>query len=218
MEVRGSPHPSDDVDDRAARGADLAENLLEILPQHPRPLAARAPRNRFEEALVPYTRWVHPIPDDERWLPGDDSCAMAHREAGFARNDAAVATAEADLAAPRSSPIVAIGDGIVERVEKDRRERAGWYVSVAHDGGRVVSKYMHLDFIRDDLAEGMTVRAGEWLGSLGRTGVRSSDPHLHFEVNVRLSKKRERRVDPEPILRSAEVIGLLEMTVGSSRK
>jgi murein DD-endopeptidase MepM/ murein hydrolase activator NlpD len=80
-------------------------------------------------------------------------------------------------------------------------------------GGRVVSKYMHLDFIRDDLAPGVEVRAGEWLGSLGRTGVKESGPHLHFEVQVRLSKKQQHRVDPEPLVRAGDVIGLLEMKV-----
>jgi hypothetical protein len=185
-----------------------------IVTPRPAVLPARPPRNQFEEALAPYGRWVHPIPDDKRWLPFDDSVRFGalrggHREERCGRGHCGV-----DLAAPRSSPILAIGDGVIERVEKDRRDRAGWYVTVAHDDGRVVSRYMHLDFIRDDLSPGVAVRAGEWLGSLGRTGVRESDPHLHFEVQVRLSKRREKRVDPEPLLRAARVLDLLEMDPG----
>lgn len=179
----------------------------------PAPLPARPPRNRFEALLLPYERWVHPIPDDQRWLPWDDSVRYGAARGGRREERCGRGHCGVDLAAPRSSPIVAIGDGLIERVEKNR-DRSGWYVTVAHDEGRVVSRYMHLDFIRDDLEPGVAIKAGEWLGSLGRTGVRTSDPHLHFEVQVRLSKKREKRVDPEPLLRAARVIELLDLDPG----
>jgi len=184
-----------------------------IIPLRPARLQAREPRGPYEAVLAPYERWVHPIPDNERWLPGAPEGRYGAVRGGDRSERCGRGHCGIDLTAPRSAPVVSIGDGVVERVEKDRRERAGWYVSVVHDNGRIASKYMHLDFIRDDLVPGMHVRAGEWLGSLGRTGVKQSGPHLHFEVQIRLSKTRERRVDPEPLVRASEVIDLLEMKV-----
>jgi murein DD-endopeptidase MepM/ murein hydrolase activator NlpD len=46
----------------------------------------------------------------------------------------------------------------------------------------VVSCYMHLD--RFFVATGRKVKAGETIGVVGRSGVRRSPPHLHFELRV----------------------------------
>jgi murein DD-endopeptidase MepM/ murein hydrolase activator NlpD len=46
----------------------------------------------------------------------------------------------------------------------------------------VVSCYMHLD--RYSVATGQRVKAGDTIAMVGRTGVRRSPPHLHFEVRI----------------------------------
>jgi len=45
-----------------------------------------------------------------------------------------------------------------------------------------VSCYMHLD--RYNVAEREQVLAGQVIGELGRTGVKVSPPHLHFEIRI----------------------------------
>ena len=57
----------------------------------------------------------------------------------------------------------------------------GLFVRIVHDGG-VRSGYFHLNSFR--VEAGQTVRAGEIIGTVGRTGVKASGSHLHFEVHV----------------------------------
>jgi murein DD-endopeptidase MepM/ murein hydrolase activator NlpD len=59
----------------------------------------------------------------------------------------------------------------------------GIYVCIQHDSERkIVSCYMHLSTYR--IAEGDRVTSGETIGFVGRTGVKVSPPHLHFEIRV----------------------------------
>ncbi len=59
--------------------------------------------------------------------------------------------------------------------------RAGFYVAVNHgEGWR--SYYMHLDTIT--VADRQEVKAGDVIGTLGRSGTVSSGPHLHLEFRV----------------------------------
>jgi murein DD-endopeptidase MepM/ murein hydrolase activator NlpD len=94
--------------------------------------------------------------------------------------------------------VVAVFDGVVERVERDpvRGGRAGIYVIVAHGGNLVRSRYIHLDAVADGLAPGRLVRAGQPIGLLGASGILHARPHLHFGLEV-----GGRYVDPEPYLR-----------------
>lgn len=65
---------------------------------------------------------------------------------------------------------------------------AGFYVAVNHgEGWR--SYYMHLDTIA--VRDWQEVKAGESIGTLGRSGTVSSGPHLHLEFRVGTD-----RVDP----------------------
>jgi len=56
----------------------------------------------------------------------------------------------------------------------------GFFVRVMHEGG-VRSGYFHLNGFRVEV--GQAVRAGEIIGTVGRTGVKASGSHLHFEVH-----------------------------------
>ena len=102
--------------------------------------------------------------------------------------------------------VLAAHDGVVERVERDpevggRRGNEGRFVRVNHKGGTVVTSYIHLDAIREDLRPGIPVKAGEAIGTVGDTGVHHSGPHLHFAVSVRPSADGpELFINPEPLL------------------
>ena len=56
----------------------------------------------------------------------------------------------------------------------------GFFVRVMHEGG-VRSGYFHLNSFR--VVAGQPVHAGEVIGTVGRTGVKVSGSHLHFEVH-----------------------------------
>lgn len=128
------------------------------------------------------SRWVHPLPGGSAVPSGPGSRFGAPRTTdGSPRVHMGV-----DLAAPVGTSVRAASDGIVERVVRDERlgGRAGRYVRVAHAGG-IVTRYLHLDEIRDDLRPGDRIRGGDTLGTVGRTGVVHSGSHLHFTVSQR---------------------------------
>ena len=128
--------------------------------------------------------------------PGDD------REGGVRRHRGL------DVVASPGEPIRAIADGQVifaganlrgnarfgpiapaksARYARRRLGAGGVYLCIRHQDGTpgtpdVVSCYMHLD--RYFVATGQRVKAGETIAVVGRSGVRRSPPHLHFEVRV----------------------------------
>jgi hypothetical protein len=64
-----------------------------------------------------------------------------------------------------------------------RRElgRGGRYVCVRHGQGELRSCYMHLETV--EVAVGQLLTRGERIGSVGRTGMLRSAPHLHLELH-----------------------------------
>ncbi|MBZ3693290.1 M23 family metallopeptidase [Phyllobacterium calauticae] len=92
-----------------------------------------------------------------------------------------------DWSAPRGTPIIAAGNGVVER--------AGWtngygnQTVLRHSNG-YESSYSHQNAIAAGVTPGAKVRQGQVIGYLGSTGL-STGPHLHYEVIVNGSK-----VDP----------------------
>lgn len=86
-----------------------------------------------------------------------------------------------DFAAPPGAPIMAAGDGMVERAGA-----AGAYgnlVLLKHDGGYETA-YAHMSRIPRGLSAGTRVRQGQVIGYVGATG-RATGPHLHYEVRLR---------------------------------
>ena len=82
-----------------------------------------------------------------------------------------------DIGAPKGWPVFATADGVVSRVDRDRRGY-GRYVVLSHANG-YSTLYAHLSKVR--VKQGARVRAGETIGAIGRTG-RATGYHLHYEV------------------------------------
>ena len=57
--------------------------------------------------------------------------------------------------------------------EGGRRGNEGRFICINHKGGTVVTSYIHLDGIREDLRPGVPVKAGEAIGTVGDTGVQA---------------------------------------------
>jgi murein DD-endopeptidase MepM/ murein hydrolase activator NlpD len=122
-----------------------------------------------------------------------------------------------DLESVRGEPVLAVAPGVVtfsgvdlpgkgtaramskdaaNRVSARRMGKGGRYVCIRHEGeGPDVyeSCSMHLDKIFVDLGERVT--RGQRIGTVGRTGIRVSAPHLHFEM-----KRNGRRFDGSELL------------------
>jgi murein DD-endopeptidase MepM/ murein hydrolase activator NlpD len=92
-----------------------------------------------------------------------------------------------DWSAPRGTPIIASGNGVVEK--------AGWaggygrQTIIRHANG-YKSSYNHQSAIAQGVSEGARVRQGQVIGYVGSTGL-STGNHLHYELIV-----NGKKVDP----------------------
>nr|ADI16891.1 membrane proteins related to metalloendopeptidases [uncultured gamma proteobacterium HF0010_16J05] len=85
-----------------------------------------------------------------------------------------------DYAAPRGTPILAAGDG---RIQKASRNSAnGNYIIISH-GQQFVTKYLHLSKFGRGIKTGKKVTQGQIIGYVGSTGL-ATGPHLHYEFLV----------------------------------
>lgn len=130
-----------------------------------------------------------------------------------------------DFDSTRGEPVLAIASGVVtfsgvdlpgrgtarpmrsraaNRFSPRRMGKGGRYVCIEHDTARdpensadppdrLVSCSMHLDEI--NVENGERVERGQRIGTVGRTGIKYSAPHLHFEVI-----RNGRRIDPSKLL------------------
>ena len=95
-----------------------------------------------------------------------------------------------DWSAPRGTPIIASGNGTVEK--------AGWVggygrqTIVRHANG-YKSSYNHQHAIAEGVTVGAKVRQGQVIGYVGSTGL-STGPHLHYELIVNGTKVDPMRV------------------------
>jgi murein DD-endopeptidase MepM/ murein hydrolase activator NlpD len=150
--------------------------------------------------------WYHPLPGPKRTLPEQDTRRFGAAREGMRPEECVGGHCGVDIGTVKGMLVLAAHDGVVERVERDpevggRRGNEGRFVRVNHKGGTVVTSYIHLDSIREDLRPGIPVKAGEAIGTVGDSGVQHSGPHLHFAVSVRPSAEgSELYIDPEPLL------------------
>jgi hypothetical protein len=136
--------------------------------------------------------------------PLDGAPRVVSSGLGFARDGGERSHRGIDIESEFGEPVRAIADGLVtfsgvdlpgqrnhEQLEAaatndyDRRElgHGGRYVCVQHapsDGGFLRSCYMHLETVA--VTYGARVARGEQIGTVGRTGMKRSSPHLHLEL------------------------------------
>ncbi len=150
--------------------------------------------------------WYHPLPGPVRIMPMRDTRRFGAAREGMRPEECAGGHCGVDIGTERGMVVLAAHDGVIERVERDpevggRRGNEGRFIRINHKGGTIVTSYIHLDAIREDLRPGIPVKAGEPIGIVGDSGVKQSGPHLHFAVSVRPSADGpELYIDPEPLL------------------
>lgn len=85
-----------------------------------------------------------------------------------------------DYAAPRMTPIMAAGNGIVEKAGPT--SGYGNFTLIRHTNGYETG-YGHQTSFAKGVVPGAHVRQGQIIGYVGSTGL-STGPHLHFEIRV----------------------------------
>ena len=85
-----------------------------------------------------------------------------------------------DFAAPTGTPILAAGDGVVDRIGPN--SGYGNYIRIRHNSG-LSTAYAHMSRFASGLSRGDRVMQGDVIGYVGSTGL-STGPHLHYEVLV----------------------------------
>ena len=83
-----------------------------------------------------------------------------------------------DFAAPTGTPVMAAGNGTIERAS--RFGTYGNYVRIRHANGYQTA-YAHLNGYGPGIRSGVRVQQGDIIGYVGSTGA-STGPHLHYEV------------------------------------
>lgn len=111
--------------------------------------------------------------------------ARRHPILGYVRMHTGV-----DWAAPVGTPIIAAGNGVIEK--------AGWaggygkQIIIRHANGYETS-YNHQTAFAKGIQPGVRVRQGQIIGYLGQTGL-ATGPHLHYELMVNGTKVDPMRV------------------------
>ena len=89
-----------------------------------------------------------------------------------------------DFAAPKGTPIMASGDGVITRAQWCGG--GGNCVKIKHNS-MYQTVYAHLSKFGNGIKKGVRVKQGQIIGYVGSTGL-STGPHLHYEV-IRNGKK-----------------------------
>ncbi len=96
-----------------------------------------------------------------------------------------------DYAAPRGTPVVSIGNGVV--VAAGYQRGGGNYVKIKHNA-TYSSTYMHLSRMARGIRRGARVQQGQRIGYVGSTGL-STGPHLDFRIY-----KKGKPIDPLKVI------------------
>jgi len=143
-----------------------------------RPASTTASRSTASRSSA----WVHPLPGST-CISGWGAPRNGHLHKGL------------DFPKPSGTPIRAAHAGSVKTVTYSGG--AGWYVMLNH--GTYQTVYMHMR-TRSFLRVGQSVRAGQTIGYVGRTGD-ATGPHLHFEIH----RGAWHPFNPAPFLRARGV-------------
>ncbi len=85
-----------------------------------------------------------------------------------------------DYAAPLGTPIKATGDGKITFL--GRKGGYGKAIVISH-GNKYTSLYGHMNSYAKNLQTGSTVKQGQIIGYVGKTGL-ATGPHLHYEFKI----------------------------------
>ena len=137
-------------------------------------------------------KFFAPTAPGKPWTSGSFGCV---RNDGWRMHEGLdIRSRQADRRGEPTDPVLATADGtVVYFNKKPGLSNYGNYIVVRHvvEGLEIYSLYAHLSEVRPGLAIGAPVKAGETIGTLGRTSsaevITKDRAHVHFELNVRLN-------------------------------
>jgi peptidoglycan LD-endopeptidase LytH len=134
-------------------------------------------------------KFFAPTAPDKPWTSGSFGCV---RDNGARMHEGLdIRHLQTDRHGEPTDPVMATADGTVMYCNrKPGLSNYGNYVVLRHivDGLEIYSLYAHLSQVRPGLAAGQPVKAGENIGTMGRTSsaetIAKDRAHVHFELNV----------------------------------
>ena len=145
--------------------------------------------------------WMHPI-IGQKIMPDKRTRIFGAKRDGKRPPECGQGHCGVDLVGPVGTPIRSVLDGVVLRANHNAKANGGRYIKIAH-GDNIISYYMHLDEISENIKYGSEVKIGDVIGTLGDTDIENSPPHLHFSVATLDAQGRRTYVDPLPMLKTA---------------
>jgi murein DD-endopeptidase MepM/ murein hydrolase activator NlpD len=179
-----------------------------VLPFTPTPPPSNLDPNDLTGLLLPVEGAC--LPTSDRLMPNAPRAYRngVHEGVDFYFGDACVVIG-------RGTPVVAVAPGVILRADHDYVDITpqqvleldaltaqqgfsdpvtldiyrGRQIWVDHGNG-IVTRYCHLEEIRDDIAVGIVVQPGQVLGGIGESGTPESvtapntELHLHFEIRI----------------------------------
>lgn len=210
IEVPLARAPSASVAADTTPTAPIAAAAASLAARWPMPVWDGVPLDEVYPAL---RGWVHPVTNAKEIVPESAGRKFGAVREGIMRAECGAGHCGVDLDGPRGQPMVSVAAGRVVRIEHSemgRDGRSGRYVRIEHEDGTLTA-YMHLDVIAPDLSVGDRVDAGQYIGTLGASGILASAPHCHFTLELPLSNEihgdhtQTRYIDPSPFLARARV-------------
>lgn len=134
-------------------------------------------------------RFFAPTTVDKPWTSGAFGCV---RDNGYRMHEGLdIRSLQHDRRGEPTDPVMATADGVVAYFSKKAGlSNYGNYVVIRHiiEGLEIYSLYAHLSQVQPGLAIGQSVRAGQVIGTMGRTStaeiITRDRAHVHFELNV----------------------------------
>jgi len=121
---------------------------------------------------------------------------------GQARAEGAREHHAIDIMAPRGTPVLAAAAGTIEKLFESKD--GGHTIYIRRADPAWIDYYAHLDSYVPDLREGITVRQGQPIGTVGSTGDANPEaPHLHYEIKRMAAGEgwwQGENINPYPIL------------------
>jgi murein DD-endopeptidase MepM/ murein hydrolase activator NlpD len=135
-------------------------------------------------------KFFAPTAPDKPWTTGSFGCV---RTDGWQMHEGLdIRSLQRDRRGEPTDPVMATADGtVVYFSAKPALSNYGKYIVIRHliEGIEIYSLYAHLSEIQPGLKIGQPVRAGETIGTMGRTSntgeiITRDRAHVHFELNV----------------------------------
>jgi peptidoglycan LD-endopeptidase LytH len=140
------------------------------------------------------SKFFAPTAPDKPWTSGSFGCV---RNDGTRMHEGLdIRHLQTDRRGEPTDPVMATADGIVVYFnKKPGLSNYGNYIVVRHviDGLEIYSLYAHLSAILPGLKIGDAVKAGQLIGTMGRTSsaeaIAKDRAHVHFELNVLINDR-----------------------------